>query len=374
MTPSEQIAYIEQAFPSLQKQSASTQTSFWIAELGARGRAIRIKHDGSELKLAATALRFPERQYVVPRFAGPAESLRKHVEGELTVLEQERRGAPAEVSVNDGAPSNWQIAFNALQALGGRATRAAILAQIRVDRPAFDAENLRKDLTMLSVNDSGRFNYRAWETRRGAARKNRDLVFKREVEDGHTVYEIYDPVEHGIWEAYLDSAKKMQLRRQDASIADLVGFLREEQSAFDPQSAGEGKRYVARMIAARQGQQKFRDDLLRAYGGKCCLSQCAIKDIVEAAHIYPFDGKRTNNLTNGLPLRADLHTLFDLGLIRVQISDELTWEIHPALMGDPEYSKYDGRRLVPVSVKPSIKALEQHRKDHADKWEPARAL
>jgi 5-methylcytosine-specific restriction protein A len=38
---------------------------------------------------------------------------------------------------------------------------------------------------------------------------------------------------------------------------------------------------------------------------------------VEAAHIVPFQGVKTNNITNGILLRSDFHILFDLGLIGI---------------------------------------------------------
>jgi hypothetical protein len=38
---------------------------------------------------------------------------------------------------------------------------------------------------------------------------------------------------------------------------------------------------------------------------------------LEAAHITPHLGPLTNHVTNGLLLRADLHTLFDCGLLAI---------------------------------------------------------
>lgn len=371
MTPAEQIAFIAEEFPQLEQKTRTTQTSFGIKEMGARGRAIRIKHSNGELKLAATALRFPDRQYLFPKFKGPPDVLREHVDGELEVLRSEGPG-----SGHTTPPvRNWQIALRALANLGGRATRKAILEEILIGHPAFDPENLRKDLTMLSVNDDSRFSYRANETRQTGLRADRDLVFRGAGLGEEAVYELYDPEVHGIWIPYLDESTttpsgkgKMRLRRQDASIADLVPVVASSQPPFDPASATEGKRYVARTIAARQGQAKFRKDLLEAYDGRCCLSGCAITEIVDAAHIFPYAGVSTNNLTNGLPLRTDLHTLFDLGLIRIDAAEVLTWEVHPSLKADPEYAKLNGRILKPASISPSVKSIEEHRKEHSYKW------
>jgi len=50
--------------------------------------------------------------------------------------------------------------------------------------------------------------------------------------------------------------------------------------------------------------------------------------VLEAAHIKPYRGKTDSHLENGLLLRADLHTLFDLNLIGVE-PDTLTVRVHP---------------------------------------------
>lgn len=371
VTPTEQIALIAEEYPELERRTNASQTSFWMPELGSRGRVVRIKHGDGDLKLAATALRFPTHLHHFPKFAGPASVLRQHVDAELHVLEKEILGG----SQGAGHMPNWQIAVNALGRLGGAGTRRRILEEIRNERPDFDSENLRKDLVKLSVNDDSRFAYRAAETKRTGSRADLDRVFRGLGSGDQTIYELYDPAKHGLWIAYLDESTvtptkkgKMRLRRQDASISELVPALANSQPPFDPASATEGKNYVARQIAARQGQAKFRKGLLDAYGGRCCLSGCSIREIVEAAHIYPYAGKSTNDLTNGLPLRADLHTLFDLGLIRIQALSVLTWEVHPSLKTDPEYAKYDGQVLKPISINPSAKSIEEHRKSHASKW------
>jgi len=80
--------------------------------------------------------------------------------------------------------------------------------------------------------------------------------------------------------------------------------------------AGEPEQ-VLRDIQKRQGQAEFRARLLEAYGNRCALSECDIADALEAAHILPYLGVAANHVQNGLLLRADLHTLFDLNLFRI---------------------------------------------------------
>ncbi len=48
-----------------------------------------------------------------------------------------------------------------------------------------------------------------------------------------------------------------------------------------------------------------------AYGGRCAVTNCDIEDVLEAAHISPYNGPSTDQVYNGLLLRTDIHTLFD---------------------------------------------------------------
>lgn len=66
--------------------------------------------------------------------------------------------------------------------------------------------------------------------------------------------------------------------------------------------------------------------------------------LLEAAHITPYLGPDTNSITNGLLLRADLHTLWDLGLIAVNPSTRMVW-VSPSV-NDPTYQALSGTILV----------------------------
>lgn len=70
-------------------------------------------------------------------------------------------------------------------------------------------------------------------------------------------------------------------------------------------------------ISARRGQADFRNRLLEAYGARCCISGCRVAALLEAAHIRPHSVEPNYATRNGLLLRADLHTLFDLHLLAV---------------------------------------------------------
>lgn len=98
-----------------------------------------------------------------------------------------------------------------------------------------------------------------------------------------------------------------------------------------------------RAIKQRRGQQFFRNSLLIKYNSTCVISGCKIVAILEAAHINPYRGLKDNHSDNGLLLRADLHTLFDLDMIRINPND-LTVEISENLIGS-EYEQYNNLSL-----------------------------
>jgi predicted restriction endonuclease len=116
---------------------------------------------------------------------------------------------------------------------------------------------------------------------------------------------------------------------------------------------------VFRQIVARQGQPAFREALLDAYHRRCAITGCDVPEALEAAHLRPYRGPDSNAVTNGLPLRADIHTLFDLRLLapdpltrKIVISKRLT---------QTQYGSLSGCQLAdPVAAwqRPSLETLE----------------
>jgi hypothetical protein len=100
--------------------------------------------------------------------------------------------------------------------------------------------------------------------------------------------------------------------------------------AFSPTSIVDARLSIVRSVVQRQGQGDFRRALLHAYGGRCTISGCSIEAVLEAAHIIPYRGPETNHVQNGLLLRADLHTLFDLDLLWID-PDTLSVLVAPLL-------------------------------------------
>lgn len=133
-------------------------------------------------------------------------------------------------------------------------------------------------------------------------------------------------------------------------------------STFDPQCLIDERNRSLAFIVRRQGQSTFRQALLRAYDSRCAFTGCRIPQVLDAAHIVPYQGQQTDHVQNGLLLRTDLHTLLDLGLLAVD-SGTLTILVSHALAGS-EYAELDGKRMhVPADRRqyPSPAALDEHR-------------
>lgn len=140
-----------------------------------------------------------------------------------------------------------------------------------------------------------------------------------------------------------------------------IAKIESEPSApFDPKGQADARARVLREVVQRRGQQKFRKALIAAYGGCCAISGCPVTPLLEAAHITPYLGPDTNSITNGLLLRADLHTLWDLGLLAVDPETHTVW-VSPEI-NDPTYQGLVGADLMHPShpaQRPSPAALQQ---------------
>ncbi|MGJ5813692.1 HNH endonuclease [Paludibaculum fermentans] len=135
----------------------------------------------------------------------------------------------------------------------------------------------------------------------------------------------------------------------------------EEEGLFDPQSVQDGREKAVRSVTLRRGQLEFRRKLLNAYGGRCAISSCDCEDALEAAHIVGYKGKATNHIQNGLLLRSDLHTLFDLRKIGID-PVTLTVVVDESII-NTVYREWHGKPLRQPknsAQRPNKEALERH--------------
>ena len=125
-----------------------------------------------------------------------------------------------------------------------------------------------------------------------------------------------------------------------------------------PLSAEDARHRVLAEIVRRQGQTQLRKQLLSKYGGRCCATGESAEAVLEAAHISPYLGPKSNRPSNGLLLRADIHTLFDLHLIAIDARGR--WAVSSLLAGT-SYETLRGRKpRAPKSDPPSRLELARH--------------
>lgn len=264
-----------------------------------------------------------------------------------------------------GEKRTWELAVDALTALGGKASAKDILTRIHRTVANYVDSNLLADLSTVSVNSPSRGQFSPnYHPRRTDTGSEFDRAFKHGVRTS-VMYELYDPAKHGIWEIYLDPDGKRQIREISDGMAEraLKGarLSAESEHAFDPTSIEDARKKTFGAIVLREGQPRFRQELITAYDARCAISGCALEQVLEAAHIHPYRGKDTNRVSNGLLLRADIHTLFDLGLIRV--NHETLELVTSAVLGGTEYADLESKRLtLPANEHdhPSREALLWH--------------
>jgi hypothetical protein len=147
-----------------------------------------------------------------------------------------------------------------------------------------------------------------------------------------------------------------QINQGEAEILLSLFFL----DAF----ANDGQHEIARLIqlgtiASRPNQAAFSSNVRRAYEGKCAFTACTTSEALEAAHIKVAEGRDDNDLQNGILLRADIHALFDKGLIALTL-DGSRVELNK-MLSDPSYGFL---RTAEVSQPQGCRLLEANIRHH----------
>ncbi len=147
----------------------------------------------------------------------------------------------------------------------------------------------------------------------------------------------------------------------------LDGLTEPEEFApdFEPLEADE-RRLVESLAVAREGQGAFRARLLDAYGRRCAITGERTEPVLDAAHIQPYLGPRSNHVRNGMLLTKEFHTLFDRGYVAVEPESHVvrvSGRLRQDFQNGRRYYQYDGRELATlpgVAERPSDAALEWH--------------
>lgn len=123
----------------------------------------------------------------------------------------------------------------------------------------------------------------------------------------------------------------------------------------------ERRRRVA-VQAVRDGQWAFRDAVFDAYEGRCAVTGADLPAGLQAAHLAPYMGPASNEVSNGICLRADIHAMFDRHLLAIH-EDDYTVLLAPAVLAST-YADLEGATIyVPRRhrYRPDRAALQHHR-------------
>lgn len=112
----------------------------------------------------------------------------------------------------------------------------------------------------------------------------------------------------------------------------------------------------------RPGQKKFRDKMFRIYSSKCCITGIDTPEVLQAAHIEPYKNVGSHHSQNGMLLSAEMHLLFDSGLITIVQEDADTYKVFVNLgRTSDRFHQYHDKIITNIPrnklERPSAKAL-----------------
>jgi putative restriction endonuclease len=132
-------------------------------------------------------------------------------------------------------------------------------------------------------------------------------------------------------------------------------------AAIDPPRYG-----TPTLVSPRLGQGSFRALVTDAYSYRCAISKERTLPVLQAAHIRPYAEGGSHELSNGLLLRSDLHTLFDQHYLTIEPNKKtliVSRRIRKQFENGRDYYALVDRELIvpadPVAL-PSMESLSYH--------------
>jgi len=145
-------------------------------------------------------------------------------------------------------------------------------------------------------------------------------------------------------------------RPEPAIVRDPIDIAEPDSDVVPAQFGG------AYLTRGRLGQSGFRLQILKNYENTCVFTGEHTLPVLQAAHIKPVSTFRNNAITNGVLLRADVHILYDQGL--VGIDQDYKLRVSPVIreqyLNGVNYYAHDGQ---PVRKLPEMQAHRPNR-DH----------
>lgn len=110
---------------------------------------------------------------------------------------------------------------------------------------------------------------------------------------------------------------------------------------FDLADPVDERRRTESLNVVREGQRDFRKQVLLAWK-RCAVTRSRTSAVVEAAHLFRYLGPKTNDVRNGIALRADVHVLFDKQLIGFEPINNRLKVVVSKRIARSEYAAHDG--------------------------------
>lgn len=120
------------------------------------------------------------------------------------------------------------------------------------------------------------------------------------------------------------------------------------------------------LTRARLGQGTFRVLVTEGYGRRCAMTGERTLPVLEAAHIRPYAESGPHRLSNGLLLRSDVHTLFDLGFLTVteDYRIEVSKRIREQYENGKDYYALHGKGLGNLPARPDERPNPEYLRWH----------
>ena len=126
-------------------------------------------------------------------------------------------------------------------------------------------------------------------------------------------------------------------------------------------------------VTTRPGATAFREIVLTEYDNQCAVTGIRSVEVIEVAHIVPYYGVKSDEVQNAIPLRSDIHKLFDRGLLKIyyDVSARKYIVLIHDYVRDDYWDYHEKILIVPKDSlsSPSKAALIEQQKIHKRMWQ-----
>ena len=146
----------------------------------------------------------------------------------------------------------------------------------------------------------------------------------------------------------LSQSPKSQHSLQSGDIARFESFASKfsdlETARFATRTKVIQGGHALRTVKTRIGQGAFRQSLLNQFGFNCAITGPNHPAGLEAAHLYSYSKEAAHHSNGGLLLRRDIHTLFDKGLLAIDVASS-SIDVHHDLLHLDQYAALQNSKI-----------------------------